>query len=167
MKPWVRLPDLLTALRFPLAAAFPFVGHPGWQLVIVGAAAASDYFDGLLARRFGGSRIGALLDPVADKAFMVSAFVAVARRGLLAPLEIAGVLLRDAVAVLGFLGTALLRRPVALPARAGGKAVTVCQLLVLTAFIAESPLVRPLAWATAAIGVYALWDYARAARERL
>src|SRR5690348_18023113 len=40
-------------------------------------------------------------------------------------------------------------RPVALPARAGGKAVTVGQILTLVAFVVESPLVRPLAWATA------------------
>jgi len=166
VKPWIKPADLLTALRVPLAALFPFVTHPGWQLAIVGAAAASDYLDGLLARRFGGSRAGAVLDPVADKLFMLSAFLTVARRGLLAPLEIAGVLLRDLVAALGFLGTWMLRRPIALPARAGGKAVTVCQLLTLTAFIAESALVRPLAWATAAIGVYALWDYRRAAVAR-
>jgi len=31
------------------------------------------------------------------------------------------------------------------------------------AAIAQSPLVRPLAWATAAIGLYAIWDYGRAA----
>ncbi|MGH7569905.1 MAG: CDP-alcohol phosphatidyltransferase family protein [Gemmatimonadales bacterium] len=166
MKPWIKPADLLTALRVPLAALFPFVTSPGWQLAIVGAAAASDFFDGLLARRFGGSRVGAVLDPMADKLFMLSAFLTVARRGLLTPLEIAGVLLRDLVAALGFLGTWMLRRPIALPARAGGKAVTVCQLLTLTAFIAESALVRPLAWATAAIGVYALWDYRRAAVAR-
>lgn len=166
MKPWIKPADLLTALRVPLAALFPFVTNPAWQLAIVGAAAASDFFDGLLARRFGGSRVGAVLDPMADKLFMLSAFLTVARRGLLTPLEIAGVLLRDLVAALGFLGTWMLRRPIALPARAGGKAVTVCQLLTLTAFIAESALVRPLAWATAAIGVYALWDYRRAAVAR-
>jgi hypothetical protein len=51
----------------------------------------------------------------------------------------------------------------ALPARAGGKAVTVGQILTLAASIAESPLVRPLAWATAAVGLYAIWDYGRAA----
>jgi CDP-diacylglycerol--glycerol-3-phosphate 3-phosphatidyltransferase/cardiolipin synthase len=139
------------------------VAHPGWQLAIVGAAAASDYFDGLWARRIGGSRVGAVLDPVADKLFMASAFLTVARHGLLAPLEIAAVLLRDLVAAAGFVATVVLRRPTALPARAGGKAVTVCQLLTLVAFIASSPLVRPLAWATGAVGLYALWDYGRAA----
>lgn len=163
MKPWVKPADVLTALRVPLAALFPFVSHPAWQLAIVGAAAASDYLDGVIARRTGGSRVGAVLDPVADKLFMAAAFLTVARRGLLQPVEILGVLLRDVIAVLAFLGTWVRRRPTTLPARAGGKAVTVCQLLTLAAFIAESPLVRPLAWATAAISVYAIWDYGRAA----
>ena len=130
-------------------------------------AAASDFFDGILARRFGGSRAGAFLDPVADKLFMAAAFLTVAGWGSLHPLEILGVLGRDIVAVLGFAGSWLLRRPVALPARAGGKAVTVGQMLTLVASIAESPLVRPLAWATAAVGLYAIWDYGRvAARVR-
>lgn len=163
MKPWVTWADLLTALRLPLAVAFPFARHPGWQLALVAAAAASDFFDGLLARRLGSSRAGALLDPVADKLFMAVAFLTVARRGLLTPLEIVGVLARDLVAALGALGGWLLRRPVALPARAGGKAVTVLQLATLVAFIGQSSLVRPLAWATAAVGLYAIWDYGRAA----
>lgn len=165
MKPRVAGADLLTSLRIPLAALFPFVPHPGWQLAIIGVASAADVLDGVLARRFGSSRAGVVLDPVADKLFMAVAYVTVARRGLLQPVEIVGVLLRDIVAVLGFLGSWLLRRPLALPARAGGKAVTVCQILTLVAFVAESPLVRPLAWATAAISVYAIWDYGRAAAQ--
>jgi uncharacterized membrane protein YccF (DUF307 family) len=76
------------------------------------------------------------------------------------------VLLRDVLAGLGFLATLLLRRPVALPARAGGKAVTIAQLLTLIAAIAESVHARQLAWATAAIAVYALWDYGRTAARR-
>src|SRR5258705_191634 len=84
---WVTRAVLLPALRLPLAAAFPFVHQPAWQLTLVGAAAASDFFDGMLARRFGGSRAGALLDPTADKVFMAAAFLTVARTGLLHPLE--------------------------------------------------------------------------------
>ncbi|HEY6208693.1 MAG TPA: CDP-alcohol phosphatidyltransferase family protein [Gemmatimonadales bacterium] len=163
MKRWVTWADMLTALRVPLAIAFPFVRRPAWQLAIVAVAAASDFFDGLLARRLGPSRTGALLDPVADKLFVASAFLTVAGRDRLHPIEILGVLARDIVAGLGWLGTLVLRRPVALPARAGGKAVTVLQLLTLVAFIEESSFVRPLAWATAAVGLYAIWDYGRAA----
>ncbi len=162
MKPWVTPADLLTSLRVPCAVAFPFVHRPLVRIGIVAVAAASDLLDGMLARRFGSSRVGALLDPVADKLFMAAAFLTVARRGLLLWWEIVGVLLRDIVAGIGALAV-WRRRPVALPARAGGKAVTVGQVLTLVAFIAESPLVRPLAWATAAVSCYALWDYGRAA----
>src|SRR2546427_329992 len=163
VKPWVTWADVLTALRVPLAVAFPFVHHPGAQLAVVAVVAATDFFDGMLARRFGSSRAGAVLDPVADKLFMAAAFLTVARSGRLHPVEIVGVLTRDIVAALAFLGVWIGRRPAALPARAGGKAVTVCQLLTLVAFIADSPFVRPLAWATAAIGLDAVWDHGRAA----
>jgi CDP-diacylglycerol---glycerol-3-phosphate 3-phosphatidyltransferase len=162
VKPWGTWADVVTALRLPLAALFPFVHRPAWQLVIVCVAAASDFVDGILARRVGSSRVGAVLDPVADKVFAAAAFLTLAGRGLLTWYELVGVLLRDILAVLGFLGTWLLRRPVALPARAGGKAVTVAQILTLLAFIAGSPIARPLAWATAGIAVYATWDYGRA-----
>ncbi len=154
---------MLTALRFPLAALFPFVASPTWQLAIVAAAAVSDVADGLLARRYGSSRAGAVLDPVADKFFMAVAFVTVARRGMLDWYELIGVLLRDILAVLGFLATWVLRRPVAVPARAGGKAVTIAQLLTLVAAITNWTYTRHLAWATAAIAVYAIWDYGRTA----
>src|SRR5205807_5731487 len=121
VKPWVTSADIVTALRFPLAMLFPLVRSPAWQLAIVAAAAASDVADGFLARRSGSSRAGAVLDPVADKFLMAVTFVTVARRGMLVWYELVGVLLRDILAVLAFLATWLLRRPVAVPARAGGK----------------------------------------------
>jgi len=166
VKPRFAVADALTALRFPLAGLFPFVASPALRLAIVAVVAASDMADGFLARRFGSSRAGAVLDPIADKVFMAVAFITVARRGLLEWYELIGVLLRDLVAMLAFLATWLLSRPVALPARAGGKAVTIAQLLTLVAAIAESPHVRPLAWATAAIAVYAIWDYGRTAARK-
>src|SRR5437016_5782940 len=132
VKPLVTWADLLTALRLPLAAAFPFVQRPAAQLGLVAAAAAA-------------------------------AFITVARADLLHPLEIAGVLGRDIVAALGYVGAWLLRHPMTLPARAGGKAVTVLQLLTLVACIVRSPHVRSIAWATTAVGLYAIWDYGRAA----
>lgn len=154
--------DLLSVLRIPLAVAFPFASTAG-RLGILAAAAASDLLDGPIARRLGSSRFGAVIDPVADKLFMASAFGVVAVSGRLEWYEIVGVLLRDIVASLAFAATFLGRRPRAIPARAGGKAVTVAQVLTLLAFLADSPHLRPLAWATAAVALYAIWDYYRAA----
>jgi phosphatidylglycerophosphate synthase len=159
----VQPPDLLTALRVPLAAAFVLADDTGVRLGIVLVAAASDVADGIWARRLGGSRIGVVLDPVCDKLFMLAAFSVVFGSRALSIWEILGVLVRDLVAAVGFVASVVLRRPTTLPARAGGKAVTVGQVLTLVAFLAESPLMRPLAWATAAMAVYAIADYGRLA----
>ena len=144
--------------------AFLLVDNAALRLVIVAAVAASDVGDGIWARQIGGSKLGAVLDPVADKLFMAAAFWVVFRGGVLAPLEVVGVLLRDIVAALSFLTVLWLRKPTTLPARAGGKAVTVCQALTLIAFLMDSDLIRPLAWATAAISLYAIADYVNVAR---
>jgi phosphatidylglycerophosphate synthase len=87
--------------------------------------------------------------------------------GALHPLEIVGVLARDIVAAVAFFATVARRKPSAIPARLGGKIVTVLQLLTLGAFLLASPYLRPLALATAAIALYAIWDYYHAARREL
>lgn len=154
--------DLLSAVRIPLAIAFPFVSDPA-RLALLAAAAASDLLDGQLARRFGSSTLGVVIDPVSDKLFMASAFGVVAFSDRLEWYEILGVLLRDIVATVAFLTTYVSHRPRSIPARAGGKAVTVLQVLTLLAFLADSPTLRPLAWATTAVAIYAIWDYYRVA----
>lgn len=157
--------DLLTLLRLPLAVLFLLVHDSLLRLAILAVAAATDLLDGLLARRLGGSRFGAFIDPVADKLFMLAAFIVVALSGTLTWYEITGVLLRDIVATGAFVWTSLSGRAMSIPARLGGKAVTVAQVLTLVAFLTDSPLLRPLAWATAAIALYAIWDYNQAAAE--
>ena len=71
-------------------------------------------------------------------------------------------LLRDILATLAFVVTIVWRRPRSISARAGGKAVTALQLATLLAFLTDSRYLQPLAWATAAVGLYAIYDYARA-----
>jgi cardiolipin synthase len=154
--------DLLSAVRIPLALAFPFVSNEA-RLGLLAAAAGTDLLDGPLARRFGSSSLGGVIDPVADKLFMASAFGVVASSGRLEWFEILGVLLRDLVATIAFVATFVSRRPRAIPARAGGKAVTVAQVLTLVAFLVDSPYLQPLAWATTAVALYAIWDYYRMA----
>ncbi len=154
--------DLLSVVRIPLAVAFPFVSNQ-WRMVLLAIAAATDLLDGPLARRFGASALGSVIDPVADKLFMAAAFGVVAVSGRLEPYEIVGVLLRDIVATVAFTATVFSHRPRAIPARAGGKAVTVAQVLTLAAFLTDSPLLQPMAWATTAIAIYAIWDYYRIA----
>jgi phosphatidylglycerophosphate synthase len=146
--------------------AFLLVRPAEIRLGILCVAAATDLLDGAIARRIGSSRFGPVIDPVADKLFMLAAFIVVALSRQLQWYEVAGALLRDLVATLAFIYVVVTGRPRAIPARLGGKAVTVAQLLTLIAFLTGSPLIRPLAWATGAIALYAIWDYGRvAARE--
>ncbi len=151
--------DLLTASRLPLAVAFFVVDAPSWRAVILVVAGATDLLDGTIARRFGASRLGAFLDPVADKLFMVSAAGAVLLSGQLHPLELLGLLIRDIVATLAFSYVTLAGRSAAIPARFGGKLVTLLQMATLCAFLLETPLIHPLAWAATAASLYAIYDY--------
>lgn len=155
--------NVLSFSRVPLAFVFAAVGHPYVRVGVLAAAAATDLLDGWTARRFGPSSLGAKVDPVTDKIFYLTGFGVLALSGALAPLEVLGVLLRDILTPLGYFASVIAHRPFAAPARAGGKAVTVGQSLTLCAWLLESPLLQPLAWATAAIGLYALADYGRLA----
>lgn len=156
--------DTVTILRVPLAAAFVLDEHAWHRFAILAAAGATDVLDGWLARRFGSSRAGPVLDPVVDKAFTITAVVAVATTPAGIALngwEIAGVLLRDLAVLGGFCAAAWLARRVAIPARVSGKVVTVLQFATLSAILLEWTGVRPLAWTTAAASLWAVIDYAR------
>ena len=156
--------DFITVVRLPLAVVFVVVQAPWWRFGVLALAAATDLLDGFLARRFGGSRFGAVLDPIADKLFMACAFGVVLFSEKLQFYEIVAALLRDIWASIAFWITVFTGKPTAIPARLGGKAVTVAQMLTLLAFIANASILRPLAWATGAIGIYAIWDYHHVAR---
>ena len=153
--------DWLTGFRIPLAVVFAAV--PSWRLPVLIVAGASDLLDGMLARRLGSSRWGAFLDPLADKLFALSAFGVIAVSGQLTWYEILGVLSRDIVTAGAFVMTVIRRRARALPARPGGKAVTILQMATMLAFLVYLPALRPLAWLTAAVAIFALWDYHRVA----
>lgn len=160
-RPGFSAADAITVARLPIALAFILVPRVDVRLALLMLAAATDLGDGIVARRFGASRMGVVLDPIVDKLFMAAAFGVVAFSGTLHWYEVVGVLIRDIVASLAYFVTRGQGGPRAVPARLGGKAVTLLQLMTLLAFLLEAPQLRPLAWATAAVALYALWDYNR------
>lgn len=157
------LPNLISALRFPLAALFVVFDDTSARLAVVAVAAVSDLIDGRLARATGSaSRTGEWLDPVADKVFMVVAIVVLTiERGL--PLWILPLLLlRDIGVVLGALVLALIGRRARVPARKAGKWVTWLQFLAVGAILLAPGLAAWIAPPVALVGVVALRDYGRA-----
>jgi phosphatidylglycerophosphate synthase len=151
--------DAVTLVRIPLAIIFPLVPATSVRLAVLLLAAATDLGDGWIARRFGGSRIGAVLDPIADKLFVAVAFAVVWGSGALTWYEVLAVLSRDIIATIAFVGTVVTGRTTAVPARLGGKAVTLLQLLTLIVFVLRLPHLQSLAWMTGGIAIYAVYDY--------
>src|SRR5436190_13744486 len=79
------VPNLLTLLRLFLVPCFmvaSFHGRFTLALVLFVSAAVTDILDGMIARRFNQrSRLGAMLDPAADKTIMVCGFLFYTLRG--------------------------------------------------------------------------------------
>ena len=77
------IPNILTLARLvavPVFLVASFRGHYLLALALFIGAAVTDVLDGMIARRFNQrSRLGALLDPAADKTVMVCGFPALSR----------------------------------------------------------------------------------------
>lgn len=99
------IPNLITVGRFLLVPPVVWVllqEKYSLALLLFFIAGASDGLDGYLAKRFDWtSRLGALLDPLADKALLVSCYAVLTWSGLLPVWLLVLVLLRDLVIVCG------------------------------------------------------------------
>jgi cardiolipin synthase len=175
------IPNLISAMR--LLAVLPVVyllveEQFGWALLIFALAGASDGVDGFLAKHYGWQTpLGGILDPLADKALLISCYLVLGAMGLL-PIWLAlAVLLRDLVIVSGgVLYHYLVEDVQASPTRLS-KLNTVLQILLVVLVIAEAgPMPLPayvidlLVWATlasiVASGAQYVWIWSSMARER-
>lgn len=166
-----RLPNLLTAARL-LAAPYIFyllwTGRFRAALVWFAVAGITDVLDGFLARRFqAGSRLGALLDPVADKVLLDGAFLILGWNSII-PLSLTIFVLGRDLMILIFAMVALARKTRRdFPPSVWGKASTGAQIAyVLFAIGHEAGLVTlavvtVLAWITFALTLWSGIDYAR------
>lgn len=82
----VTLPNALTVFRMvliPIFVSLLFYQRFVWALVVFVLAGVTDGLDGLLARRFDQqSQLGTILDPIADKLMLVTAFIVLSMRGV-------------------------------------------------------------------------------------
>jgi phosphatidylglycerophosphate synthase len=160
---------LLSVVRLPLAALIWWrPAEPVFLIAILVVAAITDVLDGLVGRRLhppaaGTANIGAWLDPVCDKAFMVSAAAAIAVSFHVAPAMIALLLMRD----LAMPPLTLLFRLVGGPglfhghdfrARWSGKLTTGAQVFTLGAVVVAPTASWPMAIVTAVLGIVAVGE---------
>ena len=101
------LPNAITGLRLAMAPLLLWLlwsQHFDWALGVALVAGASDLVDGFLAKRFGWqSRLGSLLDPIADKLMLGMAMLGLWLVAMLPGWLVGLVLVRDAVIVAGAL----------------------------------------------------------------
>lgn len=179
-KPWRHLPNVISVLRIALVAPLIVLivsGRSESALVLAAVAGISDGVDGYLARRFRWqSRLGSILDPVADKLMLVGCIIALGWLDEVPRWLVVLVVARDAVIALGALAWhRVLRNFEAHPSWLS-KATTVAQigfvLLVLAnhAFRWQVPLqiaVWIVAILTAASGLDYVGRWGRLARREL
>jgi len=156
------IPNLLSCSRLVLAAGFVAVGAAEARVGLIGAAAATDFLDGWLARRVRAtSRWGALLDPIADRVFVLTVVATFLFTGELSTAAYFILLMRDLATAIGFLVARIVPwlRPVQFKARLLGKVVTVLQLLTLAAVLAWPEGLPALLAAVALASTLSIADY--------
>ena len=171
----LNLPNIITFARLcavPLAVWLVIQREMGLAFGLFALAGVSDAVDGWLARRRGGSALGAMLDPVADKALLVCMFVTLAAIGVLPSWIAILVVFRDLVIVGGITLMWQLAMPVRIKPMLFSKLNTALQLLLvgvvllLEAFGRRVPWLRDLLiWTVAATtlgsGAAYVWKAAR------
>ena len=149
MRPWawggevLNLPNAITFARLcavPFAIWLVLEERMAWALAVFAAAGASDALDGWLARKRGGTVLGAWMDPAADKALLVGMFVALAAIGLMPVWMAALVVWRDLV-ILGGIAVMRWRRwPIRMKPLLLGKLNTAVQILLVCVIMALESL---------------------------
>jgi cardiolipin synthase len=156
------LPNVLSLSRVLLAVGFVAADGALTRVGLVGAAGLSDVLDGWIARRLNAAtRWGALLDPAADRVFVVAAtFSLVASDALSAPAALV-LVARDIATAVGFLVALAVPSlsPGEFKARWLGKVVTVLQFITIVASLVAPALVRILLVIVAAASAWSIADY--------
>ena len=85
------IPNILTFMRMgliPVFVSLVYYGYSKWALAVFLIAGISDGIDGFLARRFKQeSELGTIIDPIADKLLMTTAFIILTLPNVLPPVR--------------------------------------------------------------------------------
>lgn len=160
------VPNVISLVRLVLVPVFAVliaVGNDGWALVVLAVSGASDWLDGVLARRLGQvSKLGQMLDPAADRLFILVTLIGLAWRDLV-PWWLVAVLVARDVMLLGLFAVVARHGYGPLPVHLAGKAGTFAllyafPLLLLAEWRAPIGTVSyVLGWAFAWWGLALYW----------
>jgi cardiolipin synthase len=160
------VPNILSFVRLALVPVFLvliILGEDVLALVVLVVSSATDFLDGVLARRLDQvSRLGQLLDPAADRLFIFATIIGLAVRGIVPWWLVAVIVGRDVLLlVLGIVLANFGYGP--LPVHHLGKIATFCLfyafpiLMIGQAFPAAAFVSAPVGWAFALWGAFLYW----------
>jgi cardiolipin synthase len=140
----VTIPNLITIARFLLVPAVVYAllnGNMEWALTGFVVAGVSDGVDGFIARQFDQrTKLGAYLDPAADKLLLVSVFVVLGYMAELPLWLVIAAVSRDALIVGAVLLSTVMGNPVEMKPLFVSKANTAAQIVLATVVLAELAL---------------------------
>ncbi|HUP88956.1 MAG TPA: CDP-alcohol phosphatidyltransferase family protein [Longimicrobiales bacterium] len=159
------LPNVISLSRVPLAAAFVLTDTTTGRVIIVAAVALSDLADGFAARHTisHDGKVGALVDPIADKLFVVVALIALLVRRELSAVQLLVLLARDVFTTIAYVVLRRLRWSFDFKARITGKIVTVLQFASVMAVLFWRGAFPTLLVVTAVASILAVADYSHVA----
>jgi len=164
------LPNSISLSRLILALAFVLVGGRWERTALIVAAGATDILDGWLARIANSSSVaGAIIDPLADRVFVLTAVSVYLFNGILSTGHYFVFLSRDIMTAIGFIVARFIPELTtsAFKARALGKTVTVFQIVTLVAVLHFPGATTPLIAIIGALSAVSIVDYTLAlVRER-
>jgi phosphatidylglycerophosphate synthase len=156
------VPNTVSLSRLVLAFAFVLVTGTRDRAALILAAGATDFLDGWIARhRNSQTTSGALIDPFADRVFVLAAVSAYLVHGIFSTAQYFIFLSRDLMTAVGFLVAKLVPRlkPVEFKARLLGKIVTVVQLATLLLVLLVPAYTAELIWMIGILSAAAVVDY--------
>jgi cardiolipin synthase len=147
----VTLPNLITLVRLVIVPATVWsliAGYYDWAFWLFVAAGVGDALDGTIARQFGMvSRLGSFLDPMADKALLVSIYITLAALLHLPAWLAIMVVSRDLLIVAGVILALVLGWPVEMRPLPISKANTLAQIVLAAVVLADLAFFElDLAW---------------------
>lgn len=156
------LPNSISLSRLLLALAFVLVEGKWPRIALIFAAGATDFLDGWTARRANSSTLaGALIDPFADRVFVLAAVSSYLVEGSITTGQYFIFLSRDIATAVGFIVARFIPglSAAAFQARLLGKTVTALQLLLLFVVLIYPPAVDPLVLLIGALSAVSIVDY--------
>jgi cardiolipin synthase len=144
------VPNFITIARLVMVPTIVWLtlrGQHGTAFWLFAIAGLGDAVDGYLARQFNlKSWLGAYLDPLADKALLVSIYVALAVLGQIPPWLAILVVGRDVLIVAGVGVSWMLGRPVAMQPLVISKINTLAQVILAAVVLADLAFSFDLGW---------------------